>query len=91
MFRIRQLAPDAIAANRRLIEEAKTLLRERLPGLPEAELGSFEDRLRDPLNFQMHAMLFVADDMRGKMLGFAYVSHVPDCRFCLLDYIVKPA
>ncbi|MCA9280862.1 MAG: histone deacetylase family protein [Phycisphaeraceae bacterium] len=90
MFRIRQIAPDAIPANRRLIEEAKSILAHRLPGLPRKELESFEDRLRDPLAYQFHAMLFVADDMRGRMLGMAYVSHAPDAHFCLLDYIVTP-
>lgn len=90
MFRIRQIVPDAVPANRRLIEEAKSVLSHRLPGLPRAELDSFEDRLRDPLGYRFHAMLFVADDMRGRMLGMAYVSHAPDARFCLLDYIVTP-
>ncbi|MGP1309524.1 MAG: N-acetyltransferase family protein, partial [Phycisphaerales bacterium] len=90
MFRIRQLTPDAIPANRRLIDEAKAVLRERLPGLPEKEFDSFEDRLCDPLSHRMHAMLFVADNMRGKMLGFAYVSHATDLGFCLLDYIATP-
>lgn len=91
MFRIRQITPDAVPANRRLIEEAKSMLAERLPGLPRKELETFEDRLRDPLAYQMHAILLVADDMRGRMLGFAYVSHVQDCRFCLLDYIATPS
>jgi len=91
MFRIRQIIPDAVPSTRRLIEEAKSTLRERLPGIPQNEFDSFEDRLRDPLSYRMQAMLFVADDMRGKLLGFAYVSVVPDHRFSLLDYIVTPA
>src|SRR5690606_38475384 len=91
MFRIRQITSDSIPANRRMVEDVKATLRERLPGLPAKELDTFEDRLRDPLAYQMRAMLFVADDMRGHMLGFAYVSHAPDHRFCLLDYIVTPA
>ncbi len=90
MFRIRQVAPDAIPANRRLIEEAKAVLRERLPGLPADELDSFEDRLRNPFAYRFQSLLFVADDMRGRMLGMAYVSHAPDERFCLLDYIATP-
>ena len=91
MFRIRQITSDSIPANRRMVEDVKAALRERLPGLPAKELDTFEDRLRDPLAYQMRAMLFVADDMRGHMLGFAYVSYAPDHRFCLLDYIVTPA
>lgn len=91
MFRIRQLTTEAIPANRRLIDEVKGVLRERLPGLPQGELDSFEDRLRDPLSYRTHSLLFVADDMRGRMLGFAYVSHFTDKNFCLLDYIVTPA
>ncbi len=91
MFRIRQITPDAIPANRRLIDETKAVLRERLPGLPDKEFLTFEDRLRDPLSHRMQAMLFVADNMRGQMLGFAYLSHMTDLGFCWLDYIATPA
>ena len=88
MFRIRQIADPSQPANRRKIAKCQALLRERLSGMPEYEIAELPDRLSDPLRYRFGAMLFVADDMRGRMLGFALCSLAPDIGFMLLDSIV---
>lgn len=88
MFRIRQISDPSQPANRRKIVRAQELLRERLSGMPEYEIDELPQRLRDPLRYRFGAMLFVADDLRGKMLGFALCSSAPDIGFMLLDSIV---
>jgi acetoin utilization deacetylase AcuC-like enzyme/GNAT superfamily N-acetyltransferase len=87
MFRIRQVSDDTLPANRREIALVQRTLRERLPGVPAEEIDSLPSKLRDPLAQRMRALLFVADDLRGRHKGFALVSHAPDVGFCLLDYI----
>lgn len=91
MFRIRQIKSTTLPHDLRLIEQAQRILSERLPGIPEHEITSLPTRLVNPLVHQLRAMLFVADNMRGKMLGFALLSHAPDLHFCLLDYIATPS
>lgn len=87
MFRIRQITDTTQAANRRRIFKAQALLRERLPGLPDYEITELPERLRDPFRYRFGASLFVADDMRGKFLGFALCSTATDVGFMLLDVI----
>ncbi len=90
MFRIRQVTDPSSPSARRDIAQAQALLRDRLPGMPEREIEELPERLRDPLSHRMRAVLFVADNLRGRMLGFALMSHAPDVGFCLLDAIVTP-
>lgn len=91
MFRIRQIKTSTLPADRKLIEQVQHTLKERLPGIRPHEVESLPQRLIDPLVYRLRSMLFVADDMRGRMLGFALVSHAPDLHFCLLEYIATPA
>jgi len=91
VFRIRQLAGADLPADRREMEEVQGILREGLPGLTEDEIGKLPELLRDPVSHRFRSLLFVADDLRGKLLGFALLSHAPDVGFCLLDYIATGA
>jgi len=87
MFRIRQIADDALPGDRRDIARVQAILKDRLPGLAAEEIQELPDRLRNPLKYQMRAILLVADDLRGHLRGFALVSYAPDVDFCLLDYL----
>ena len=91
MFRIREISDDVLPGNRRAIARAQEMLRTRLPGIAEGEIQSLPLKLRDPLQYKLRAMLFVADDMQGNVKGFALLSHAPDLHFCVLDYIVTSA
>lgn len=87
MFRIRQIDDPNLPLNKREIEQVRAILKERLPGLPQHELDELPQRLVDPLMHRLRAMLFVADDIRGRLQGFALVSFAPDVKFCLLEYV----
>ncbi|MBK8976229.1 MAG: histone deacetylase family protein [Planctomycetes bacterium] len=87
MFRIRKVSDDTLPANRREIATVQQTLRERLPGVPSDEIDALPDKIRDPLAHRFRALLFVADDLRGRHKGFALLSHAPDVGFCLLDYV----
>ncbi len=87
MFRIREVTDSSLPADRREIATVQRILKERLPGIPTEEIDELPDRLRDPLAHRFRALLFVADDLRGRHKGFALLSHAPDIGFCLLDYV----
>lgn len=89
MFRIRQIADETQPGNKRDIVRVQEILRQQLPGLPPGEVETLSARLHDPIGHQMRALLFVADDMRGRLHSFALVSFAPDIGFCLLDYIAS--
>ncbi len=89
MFRIRRIADDTLPGDRRVLARVQELLREQLPGVSAAEIDDLPNRLRDPLQYKMRAILMVADDLRTHIKGFALVSYAPDVDFCLLDYIVS--
>jgi len=91
MFRIRQVNSASLPVNRREIEQVQRTLRERLPGIRESEIAELPAKLVDPLTSRMRAILLVADDLKGTMQGFALLSHAPDLKFCLLDYIATPS
>jgi acetoin utilization deacetylase AcuC-like enzyme/GNAT superfamily N-acetyltransferase len=88
MFRIRQIVDGTLPRDRRDLEEIVGMLRERLPGIPERDLARLPETLNDPVSSRFRSLLFVADELKGDLKGFALVLHAPDLDFCLLDYIV---
>jgi len=89
MFRIRQIADDTLPGDRRDLAHVQTILQQRLPGIPGEEITNLPARLRDPLRYSLRAFLFVADDLRAQIRGFALVSYAADVGFCLLDYVAS--
>ena len=89
MFRIRQISDQTQPGNQRDLKRVTEILKQQLPGLPPHEFDTLPDLLHDPLTHQSTALLFVADDMRGKLYSFALMSFAPDIGFCLLDYIAS--
>jgi acetoin utilization deacetylase AcuC-like enzyme len=89
VFRIRRIPDDSLPGDRRDIARAQQILRERLPGIPAAEIDTLPERLRDPVGHQFRSILLAADDLRGRLLGFALLLHEPEVGFCFLDYLVS--
>lgn len=87
MFRVRRIIDDVLPMDRAAIEQVRAILRARFPGVRKSEWKELPDRLRNPFAHRFQTRLFVADDMRGEVQGFALVSHEPDLRFLFLDYI----
>ncbi|CAN5254232.1 hypothetical protein BH24PSE2_BH24PSE2_07880 [soil metagenome] len=87
MFRIRRIFDDTTPANRELLAQVQAILRVQFPGLSERSVGNLAGQLRDPLKFRFRAVLFVAEDHKAQVQGFALVSHEPSLSFTYLDYI----
>ncbi|MGH7476629.1 MAG: GNAT family N-acetyltransferase [Longimicrobiales bacterium] len=86
MIRIRRVYDDVAEADRAAIREAQQILRSQF-SVPEANVRALPQALRDPLSSRFRSILFVAQDARGSVRGFALLRHAPDLRFCYLDFI----
>jgi acetoin utilization deacetylase AcuC-like enzyme/GNAT superfamily N-acetyltransferase len=87
MFRIRRIHDDTAPADRQTLAEVETILRQQFPALSEEDFRKLAAQLRDPLRHRFRAVLFVAEDARAQLKGFALLMHAPDLRFAYLDFI----
>ncbi|MDZ7664385.1 MAG: GNAT family N-acetyltransferase [Desulfotignum sp.] len=87
MFRIRRIFDDAIPVNQDALRQVKSILKKRIPTVSEQEVIHLGDNLRNPFPLRFRPILFVAENMRHKVLGFAMLLHEPDINFCFLDWI----
>jgi acetoin utilization deacetylase AcuC-like enzyme/GNAT superfamily N-acetyltransferase len=91
MFRIRRIYDDTLPLDREAIVQVQGILRSQFGALSEADVNKLPGQLRNPLKYRFRCILFVADNVRGKVRGFALLQHAPDVDFCCLDFIsVEP-
>jgi len=91
MFRIRRIFDDTTPTNIEALKQVRTILREQFPALDESDIEKIPDLLRNPLKHRFRAILYVVEDHRATVNGFAFVSHDPQLRFFYLDYISAAA
>ncbi len=87
MFRIRRIYDNTLSIDRDAIGQVQSILRQQFSGLAEDDIASLADKLADPLKHRLKTIVFVADDNRGRVKGFAILNHAPDHGFCYLDFI----
>jgi acetoin utilization deacetylase AcuC-like enzyme/GNAT superfamily N-acetyltransferase len=87
MIRIRRLYDDVLSIDQQVIAQVQEILRQQFPSITEREVGLMPGKMRDPLKAKFRSILFVADDLGGKVRAFALLLHAPDLNFCYLDYI----
>ena len=87
MFRIRRIYDDLLPVDRHAIAQVQGILREQFPLLPKDKVNKLPDQLRNPFKYRFRSILFVAEGIKGRVKGFALLQHVPDLRFCYLDFI----
>jgi len=87
MFRIRKVMDDIVPINREAIRQAQEILRTQFTLLSAKDIEKLPDQIRDPLKYKFRAILFVAENHKGALGGFALLLHAPDLKFCFLDYI----
>jgi len=69
------------------ISQVLAILRSQFSALSSKEIINIPNQLRNPLKYKLRTILFVADDLKNKVKGFALLNHAPDIDFCYLDYI----
>jgi len=87
MFRIRKIHDHVSRANHEAIEQVLEILRVQFPGARTEEFLKLPRQLHDPLKYRYRSILFVAEDGRGRIKGFAMMLHMPDIDFCYLELI----
>ena len=87
MFRIRRIYDDVVPINKLTIAQVQSILRSQFSFLHEEEIEKLPEKLRNPMKHGFRSILYVADDFKGNVKGFAFVLHEPDLNFCFLDYI----
>jgi len=87
MFRIRRVHDDITPANKEAIAQVQEILRTQFPLLPKRDISKLPEQLRNPLKYRFRSILFVAEGVKGRIIGFALLYHGPILKFCYLDYI----
>lgn len=87
MFRIRRIYDTNTPVNQKAVACVQQILRDQFALISTSEVDQIPDVLRDPLKHRFRSVLFVADNMKGEILGFALLMHATDLDFCYLDYI----
>jgi len=87
MFRIRRLHDAVRPVNLAAINQVRQILREQFPLLADHDIDKIQGLLENPLKHGFRSILYVAEDARNKVRGFALLSHEPNLKFCYLDYI----
>jgi acetoin utilization deacetylase AcuC-like enzyme/GNAT superfamily N-acetyltransferase len=87
MFRIRRIHDDLRPLNREAIAQVEQILRDQFPLLAKNDVDKIPELLSNPVKHGFRSILYVAENARQKVQGFALISHEPDLRFCYLDYI----
>jgi acetoin utilization deacetylase AcuC-like enzyme len=87
MFRIRRIYDDLLPVDRTAIAQVQDILRKQFPLLSTEKVNNLPDQLTNPFKYRFRSILFVAEGIRGRVKGFALLQHVPDLRFCYLDFI----
>jgi acetoin utilization deacetylase AcuC-like enzyme/GNAT superfamily N-acetyltransferase len=87
MFRIRRIYDDVLPVNRTAIGHVQQILRSQFPDLAARDIDKLPGQLKNPLKHRFRAILYVADDHRGQVSGFALLLHEPQLHFAYLEYI----
>lgn len=87
MFRIRRIYDTTLAIDRDAIVQVQAILKRQFSGLADSDIASLARKLADPLRYRLRTILFVAEDSKLHVKGFALLNHAPDLHFCYLDFI----
>ncbi len=87
MLRIRRIYDDVLPLNQQILSQVKEILRSRFCEVAEDEIEAIGVKLRNPFKQKFLSIMFAAESMKGKVLGFAMLLHEPDIGFAYLDWI----
>ncbi len=87
MVRIRRIYDAVLPVNLAALEQVREILGAQFSDLSRVEIQEVAGQLRDPFDLGLRPILFVAEDRRRKVLGFAIILHEPKQQFAFLNYI----
>jgi acetoin utilization deacetylase AcuC-like enzyme/GNAT superfamily N-acetyltransferase len=87
MFRIRRIYDDVLPTNQLAIREVKRIFADQFPAASADDIEKINEKLRNPFMQRFRTVLYVAENARGHVIGFAIMLQEPVLSFCYLDYI----
>jgi acetoin utilization deacetylase AcuC-like enzyme/GNAT superfamily N-acetyltransferase len=87
MFRIRRIYDDVIPVNQAALLEVRQIFLDQFSAAPRDDIEKLGEHLRNPFQKRFRTILHVAENARGKTIGFAILLHEPVIGFCYLDYL----
>ncbi len=87
MLRIRKISNPHLEVNVQAMNKIKEIISVQIPDLNPAKIDEISAQLTDPLKYKYEANIFVAEDGRSNIRGFALFLYMPDLQFCYLDYM----
>lgn len=87
MFKIRKLHDTVSSANRDAIAQVIEILKAQFPSARKEDFEKLPQQLHDPLKYRYRSILFVAENGRGKVRGFAMLLHLTDIKVGCLELI----
>ena len=87
MLRIRRIYDDVLPLNKGTLKQVQEILRSRFSAVPEEEIETLGEKLRNPFKQRFRTILFVAESIKGRVHGFATLLNEPEIKFAYLDWI----
>jgi len=87
MFRIRCVHDALLPINRDAIAQVQQIIREQFSDVADEKIREIPEKLHNPMKFNFRTVLFVCDNRKGQVKGFALFSAEPTLRFGYLDLI----
>ncbi|GAB4290470.1 MAG: hypothetical protein Kow0068_15900 [Marinilabiliales bacterium] len=87
MFIIRKVTDTYHQSNKNAINQVFDILRVHFPTVNEEKINEVLEQMKNPLKYRFASQLFVAEDGKSNVKGFAILFYMPDLNFCYLDYI----
>ena len=87
MFRIRRIYDDVLPVNQSAIADVQQIFFDHFPAAPRHDIEELPKKLKNPFQHGFRTVLYVAENARGRVIGFALLLHDPDLQFGYLDFI----
>ena len=87
MFHIRRISDGVRPRDREAIGQVQEILRNHFSMIPDKEIESLPELLKNPLKMKLRYLLSVCENFEGRVSGFALGAYAPDLNFYYLDYI----
>jgi len=91
IFKIRKINDPYLPSNEIAINQVFSILKIHFPTVNKGKIDEILEQMENPMKYKFSSSLFVAEDGRANVRGFAIVFYMSDKNFFYLDYIaVKP-
>jgi acetoin utilization deacetylase AcuC-like enzyme len=87
VFLIRRIYDSVLPVNQAAVKDVRRIFEAQFPDAPVSDIEHLADRLQNPFKKRFRTVLYVAENSRHSVTGFAIVLHEPVLKFCYLDFL----